>query len=275
MRSTARRRRARRSRASGRRLSTWTSARPSSSSSRADARGATAWCCPRSCRRVTGSPSRRSRSTSTSDSAGTHRLEDRRRERGDPARRGTAERVPGRIYRSTVFTSPASLAPELFINYRNVECEFAFRLRTALPPRDAEYREDEVAAAIECLMPTLEIGDTVFEDWYGSSGSSARASTTAVAPPSCAASRSRSWRELDLPERAHGDQPQRPVHQRGLRARRDGPPADVADLAGELARRRTAGGWTRARSSARVRARDTASARPATACPSTSAGSAP
>jgi 2-keto-4-pentenoate hydratase len=77
--------------------------------------------------------------------------------------------APGRIYRSTVFTSPASLAPELFINYRNVECEFAFRLGASLPARAAAYGEDEVAVAVECLMPTLEIGDTVFEDWYGSS----------------------------------------------------------------------------------------------------------
>ncbi len=76
---------------------------------------------------------------------------------------------PGRIYRSTVFRGPARLQPELFINYRNVECEFAFRLHTGLPAREAPYGEDEVATAIECVMPTLEIGDTVFEDWYGSS----------------------------------------------------------------------------------------------------------
>jgi 2-keto-4-pentenoate hydratase len=77
---------------------------------------------------------------------------------------------PGRIYRPTVFESPARLPARLFINYRNVECEFAFRLRDPLPAREAEYLEDEVADALECLFPTLEIGDTVFDDWYGSSG---------------------------------------------------------------------------------------------------------
>jgi 2-keto-4-pentenoate hydratase len=77
--------------------------------------------------------------------------------------------APGRIYRSTVFESGASLGPELFINYRNVECEFAFRLADALPIRAGGYDEDEVAAAIDCMLPTLEIGDTVFDDWYGSS----------------------------------------------------------------------------------------------------------
>jgi 2-keto-4-pentenoate hydratase len=78
--------------------------------------------------------------------------------------------APGRIYRSTVFASPARLPPELFVNYRNGECELAFRLGRALPPRDEPYGEDEVAAAVETLVPALEIGDTVFEDWYGASG---------------------------------------------------------------------------------------------------------
>jgi 2-keto-4-pentenoate hydratase len=77
---------------------------------------------------------------------------------------------PGRLYRGRVFSSPARLAAELFINYRNVECEFAFRLAAPLPARSEPYGEDEVAAAIAHLTPTLEIGDTVFEDWYGSSG---------------------------------------------------------------------------------------------------------
>jgi 2-keto-4-pentenoate hydratase len=77
---------------------------------------------------------------------------------------------PGRIYRATVYQSGARLGPELFINYRNVECEYAFRLAEALPRRAEPRSEDEVAAAIESLFPTLEIGDTVFDDWYGSSG---------------------------------------------------------------------------------------------------------
>jgi 2-keto-4-pentenoate hydratase len=77
---------------------------------------------------------------------------------------------PGRVYRPTVFASPARLPAALFINYRNVECELAFRLARALPAREGGYSEDDVAAAVEHLTPTLEIGDTVFEDWYGSSG---------------------------------------------------------------------------------------------------------
>jgi 2-keto-4-pentenoate hydratase len=79
---------------------------------------------------------------------------------------GMPDAAPGRIYGSAVFTSPASIGPEHFINYRNVECELAFRLARGLPRRGEAYLEDEVASAVECLMPALEIGDTVFEDWY-------------------------------------------------------------------------------------------------------------
>ena len=77
---------------------------------------------------------------------------------------------PGRIYLDTVFRSAAVLPAALFINFRNVECELAFRLGRGFPVRGEPYTEAEVEANIECLMPTLEIGDMVFEDWYGASG---------------------------------------------------------------------------------------------------------
>jgi 2-keto-4-pentenoate hydratase len=76
---------------------------------------------------------------------------------------------PGRIYDGTVFPSGASLGPELFINYRNIECEFAFRLGLAFPARDQEYAEADVVAGIDALFPVLELGDCVFLDWYGAS----------------------------------------------------------------------------------------------------------
>jgi hypothetical protein len=44
---------------------------------------------------------------------------------------------PGRIYLDSVFRSPASLPARLFINYRNVECELAFRVRDGFPARPA------------------------------------------------------------------------------------------------------------------------------------------
>jgi 2-keto-4-pentenoate hydratase len=107
--------------------------------------------------------------------------------------------APGRIYRATVFESGASLGPELFINYRNVECEFAFRLRDGLPIRSAAYSEDEVAAAIECLLPTLEIGDTVFDDWYGSSAFFGSCLDNGGGAALVCGEPVADWRGLDLP----------------------------------------------------------------------------
>src|SRR5215472_2632278 len=60
---------------------------------------------------------------------------------------------PGRIYLDSVFRSPALLPPGLFINYRNVECELAFRLAEGFAVRDEPYAEEEVDDHIECLMP--------------------------------------------------------------------------------------------------------------------------
>ena len=78
--------------------------------------------------------------------------------------------APGLLNRNAVYESPARLPAHLFINYRCSECEFAFRMAEDLLPRDSPYTEDEVADAVEALLPALEIGDTVFEDWYGASG---------------------------------------------------------------------------------------------------------
>lgn len=77
---------------------------------------------------------------------------------------------PGHLYQSRIFDSPATLAADLFVNYREVECEFAFRLRTDLPERMRPYSDAEVAPAVDWALPVLEIGDMVFLDWYGASG---------------------------------------------------------------------------------------------------------
>lgn len=77
---------------------------------------------------------------------------------------------PGRIYRRGVFESPARLPPELFVNYRNCECEYAFEVGVDFPPRDREWTEADARRGIESLFPALELGDTVFDDWYGASG---------------------------------------------------------------------------------------------------------
>lgn len=76
---------------------------------------------------------------------------------------------PGLIYRHTVVSSGAELGPELFINYRNCECEFAFCLTLDYPARERAYTEADARAGICYLAPVLELGDSVLRDWYGSS----------------------------------------------------------------------------------------------------------
>ena len=112
---------------------------------------------------------------------------------------GVPSPSPGRIYGHTVFESPAELPSELFINYRNCECEFAFQLGVDFPARDNPYTEADAAAGVEAMFPALELGDTVFLDWYGASayfgscmdngGGAAFVKGTAV----------KEWASLDLP----------------------------------------------------------------------------
>ena len=45
----------------------------------------------------------------------------------------------------------------------------AFRLGLDFPVREDEYTEADAAAGIDALFPALELGDTVFLDWYGAS----------------------------------------------------------------------------------------------------------
>jgi 2-keto-4-pentenoate hydratase len=108
--------------------------------------------------------------------------------------------APGRIYRATVYENGARLGSDLFINYRNVECEFAFRLAEALPVRDRPYSENDVASAVECMMPTLEIGDTVFDDWYGSSGFFGTCLDNGGGAALVCGTPVTDWRKLDLPD---------------------------------------------------------------------------
>jgi 2-keto-4-pentenoate hydratase len=77
---------------------------------------------------------------------------------------------PGRVFERAIFDSPASVGPEFFVNYRLCECEFAFALDLDFPARQDPYTEADVRAGISAVMPVIEIGDSVFEDWYSLSG---------------------------------------------------------------------------------------------------------
>ncbi len=107
--------------------------------------------------------------------------------------------APGQLSREGVYASPARLPPSLFILYRCSECEFAFRLAADLPPRAEPYTEAEVSDAVESLMPALEIGDTVFEDWYGASGYQGSSMDNGGAAAFVHGAPITDWRELDLP----------------------------------------------------------------------------
>jgi 2-keto-4-pentenoate hydratase len=77
---------------------------------------------------------------------------------------------PGRLFERSIFQSPATISPEFFINYRVCESEFAFQLCKDFEVRTAPYAEEEVRDGIDSLIPALEIGDSVFEDWYALPG---------------------------------------------------------------------------------------------------------
>jgi 2-keto-4-pentenoate hydratase len=106
--------------------------------------------------------------------------------------------APGRLYAGTVFESPAVLPRNLFINYRNCESEFAFRLFRDLPARDDPYSEREVAECIDCLLPAIEIGDMVFDDWYGASSFFGPCMDNCGSAALIYGTANREWKSLDL-----------------------------------------------------------------------------
>lgn len=119
----------------------------------------------------------------------------------DPAVRnaeGCPTPAPGRVYRRGLYTSPATLPRRLFIHHRNCECELAFKLATALPARDAPYSEAEVAAAVECVMPAIEVGDSVFGDWYGASSFYGACLDNNGGAALVCGPQTEDWRSLDL-----------------------------------------------------------------------------
>lgn len=105
---------------------------------------------------------------------------------------------PGRFYRDTTFENGAVLGPEWFINFRNVECEFAFELARDFDVRDEPYSEVEVADGVGAVFPALEIGDTVFLDWYGASGYFGSCLDNGGGAAFVAGTKISDWRSIDL-----------------------------------------------------------------------------
>jgi 2-keto-4-pentenoate hydratase len=77
---------------------------------------------------------------------------------------GTDGPFHGRLLSATVYPSPARLDPSKFF-MRVLEPEFGFRMASDLGPREQPYTREEVAAAVECVMPAIEIVDSRYDDW--------------------------------------------------------------------------------------------------------------
>ncbi|MHA1546511.1 MAG: 2-keto-4-pentenoate hydratase [Alphaproteobacteria bacterium] len=62
----------------------------------------------------------------------------------------------GPVFADNIHQSPASLDPAKLWGL-GVECEFAFRFSKVLAPRTAAYERDEICAAIDALIPAIEV----------------------------------------------------------------------------------------------------------------------
>ena len=105
---------------------------------------------------------------------------------------------PGRIFRRGVLPSGSRLPAELFVNYRLCECEFAFELDLDFPPRARPYTEDDARAGIATLFPAVEIGDSVFGDWYAASGYFGTCLDNGGGAAFVEGSRIKDWQTIDL-----------------------------------------------------------------------------
>lgn len=69
----------------------------------------------------------------------------------------------GPFFVPTVLDSPAA-SPARLYRHRAIESEFAFRFARTLAPRAEPYQRDEVLAAVDALVPAIEIVSPRFED---------------------------------------------------------------------------------------------------------------
>lgn len=76
---------------------------------------------------------------------------------------GTDEPFAGPFFTATTFSSPTRTPWSAYV-HRAIESEFAFRFGTALPARATPYSRDEILAAIDALVPAMEIVGPRFND---------------------------------------------------------------------------------------------------------------
>lgn len=71
----------------------------------------------------------------------------------------------GRLFSRTVLQRSAVVPASGFVRL-GVECEIVVSLRQDLPPRPQPYTRDEVAQAVDCLMPGIELVDERYQDFH-------------------------------------------------------------------------------------------------------------
>ncbi len=108
----------------------------------------------------------------------------------------------GRLVSAFCFASPARLDASQFF-MRVVEAEFGFLMARDLPPTSTPRPRDEIAAAVEAVIPSIEIVDSRFDDWLTIGAPSL------IADNACHAAWVRGplvapWQHLDLAKQAVG-----------------------------------------------------------------------
>jgi 2-keto-4-pentenoate hydratase len=140
---------------------------------------------------------------------------------------GIGEPVYGPVFKRTVVQGPARLKASVF-QHLMLESEFAFTFRESLPARQTPYSREDVLAAVDALIPALEIISPRFKrltvdhvpqlvaDFCGNGG--------AVFGTPC-----NDWRALDLPSHAVSLSIDGIEHQEGTGALVLGDPINVLE----------------------------------------------
>ena len=102
--------------------------------------------------------------------------------------------VAGALLSPFVHTAPAALSAAKFV-VPLLECEVAFVLGVDLPPRDQAYTRSEIEAAVEVVVPAMEIADS---RWPANAPGLLKLADSMGNGAFIAGSPLRDWRKLDL-----------------------------------------------------------------------------
>lgn len=72
--------------------------------------------------------------------------------------------IAGSLFREALWHQPATISARKFF-VAGVEAEFGFRLGADLPARSMPYGREEVSAAVDAVVPLIEICDTRLSEW--------------------------------------------------------------------------------------------------------------